>query len=148
MPKINFDRVDDIDDFTPLPDDDYLCKLAEIEEASTQGGDELWKLRFEVIEGEYAGRFIFDNMVFSEKALKRAKLICSRLGLNVSGEIDLTPEMLLNKVCILKVTTEEYEDSEGKTKKRNVVPFAGYERAERECSEVTEDSDSESDLPF
>jgi len=146
MPKIDFANVDDLDDFTPLPDDDYLCKLAEIEEATTQSGDDLWKLRFEVVEGEYAGRYIFDNLVFSAKALKRAKLICSRLGIDVSGEVDLTPELLLNKVCILTVTTEEYEDSEGKTKKRNVVPFAGYERAEGR--EAEDSDDSEEALPF
>jgi hypothetical protein len=147
MPKIDFSKIDDVQDFSPLPDGKYLCRLTEIEEASTQYGDEMWKLRFEVIQGEHIGRFIFDNMVFSEAALKRVKLICSRLGLDVSGEIDLTPSLLEGRKCYVSVLTEEYEDNEGNIKKRNIVPFAGYERATDTGEDIAED-DSEEDLPF
>ncbi len=128
MPKINFSKVDDVHDFSPIPPGKYLCRLAEIEESSTQHGDEMWKLRFEVAEGQYVGRYIYDNMVFSDQALKRVKLICSRLGLDTSREIDLTPKLLEGRTCILTVEVEDYEDHEGKTKKRNTVAFAGYER--------------------
>ena len=48
MPKIDFNNVDDIQDFSPLPEDKYLCRVAEVEEATTQYGDEMWKLRFVV----------------------------------------------------------------------------------------------------
>ena len=88
----------------------------------------MWKLRFEVAEGEYARRYIYDNMIFSDAALKRVKLICSRLGLDTSREIDLTPKLLEGRTCILTVEIEDYEDQEGKIKKRNIVSFAGYER--------------------
>ena len=152
MPKIDFSQIDDVKDFSPLPDGDYLCRLSEIEESTTQYDDELWKLKFEVAEGEYTGRYIFDNLVFSEAALKRVKLICSRLGLNVSGEIDLTPGMIEGRTCYLTVEIEEYEDSEGRIKKRNVVPFAGYERAdgaETDTEESVEEEDSEENaMPF
>ena len=33
MPKIDFSKVDDVQDFSPLPDGKYLCKVSEIEEA-------------------------------------------------------------------------------------------------------------------
>ena len=149
MPKIDFSNIDDVQDFTPLPDGEYLCRLAEIEEASTYNGDEMWKLKFEVINGEYTGRYIFDNMVFSEAALKRVKLICSRLGIDVSGEVDLTPSMLEGATCFITTEIEEYEDNEGKIKPRNVVPFAGYERADAVSSESAGDSGlSEEKLPF
>lgn len=149
MPKVDFSKVDDVQDFSPLPDGKYLCQVSEIEEATTQYDDEMWKLKFEVVEGEHKGRFIFDNLVFSEAALKRAKLICSRLGLDVSGEVELTPSMLKGRRCYLSVLTEEYEDSEGKTKKRNVVPFAGYEKVKgnTEASQSSDD-DSEENMPF
>ncbi len=129
MPKVDFSHIDDVQDFTPIPAGKYLCKLVEIEEATTQYGDEMWKMRFQVVEGKHTGRYVFDNLVFSEAALKRVKLVCARLGLNVAGELDLTPELLKNRTCFLTVQTEEYEDDEGKQKMRNVVPFAGYESA-------------------
>ena len=94
MPTIEFDKVDDVLDFTPLPDGKYCCTVADVEEAKTQYGDEMWKLRFRVSEGQYKGRYIFDNMIFSTPGLKRVKLICSRLGLDVSGKSDLTPDLI------------------------------------------------------
>jgi len=150
MPKIDFSKVDDARDFSPVPAGKYLCRLSEIEEASTQHGDEMWKLRFEVVKGPYAGRFIFDNLVFSEAALKRVKLICSRLGLDVSKELDLTPDLIKGRVAILTVDIQPYEDAEGRTKQRNTVPFAGYERASESDAPPAGagEDDGEEHLPF
>jgi hypothetical protein len=148
MPKIDFSKVDDVQDFSPLPDGKYLCKVSEIEEATTQYDDEMWKLRFEVVEGKHVGRIIFDNLVFSEAALKRAKLICSRLGLDVSAEIELTPKLLQDRKCYVSVVTEDYQDDEGNPKKRNIVPFAGYERADTGGEGSKKDDSNEEHLPF
>ena len=154
MPKIDFSTVEDAQDFSPLPEGKYLCRVAEVEEASTQYGDEMWKLRFVVAKGPCQGRYIFDNLVFSEAALKRVKLVCSRLGLDVSGEVELTPSLIKGKACYVTVETEEYEDAEGATKVRNVVPFAGYERADwtkvgpPKETPATNGDISEEDLPF
>ena len=130
MPKIDFSTVEDVQDFTPLPKGKYRCQLVEVEEATTQSGYEMWKIRFEVTEGEFNGRFIFDNLFFSDKGLKRTKLLCNRLGLDVSGELDLTPDKIKGLACYVEVDVEEYEDSNGQTKPRNVVPFAGFHRVE------------------
>ena len=137
MPKIDFNKIDDVVDFSPLPPGKYLCKLADIEEASTQNGDEMWNLRFQVMEGESVGRYVFDRLVFSAAALKRVKLVCSRLGLNVDGEMDLTPQMIIGRSCLLAVQNEEYEDGEGTKKMRNVVPFAGYEKTDKAPTQGT-----------
>ena len=134
-----------------MPAGKYLCRLVGLEEASTQNGDEMWKLRFEVIKGPSAGRLIFDNMVFSDAAIKRVKLICSRLGLDVSKELDLTPELIKGRVALLTVDVEPYEDAEGRTKQRNTVPFAGYERASESDAPPADaggEDDNEEHLPF
>ena len=143
MPKINFDDVPDAEDYTPVPKGRYLCRVAEVHEDVTQSGDEMWHLWLEIAQGDHAGRFLFDNMVFSEKALKRVKLICSRLGLDVSGEIDLVPEMITDHMCWVIADVEEYEDAAGQLKRRNFVPFAGYERYTE-----SEKSQNDDDLPF
>ena len=86
-----------------------------------------------------------------EAALKRAKLICSRLGLDVSKELDLTPELIKGRVAMLTVDIEPYEDAEGRTKQRNVVSFAGYERASESDTPPaagTGEDDGEEHLPF
>lgn len=148
MPKVDFTKVDDVQDFTPIPDGKYPCRLADIEEARTHSGDEMWRMRFQVAEGPHAGRIVFDNLVFSDAAMKRVKLICSRLGIDVSGELDLEPGMLKGRTCLLTVQTEEYEDNEGRPRKRNVVPFAGYERSDGPAKAASQEDDGEESLAF
>jgi len=146
MPQVDFDKIDDPNDFTPLPDGDYDCRLQNIEERTTKSGDEMWGLEFVVTSGQYEGRKIFDNMPFSEKALGRVKLICSRLGLDTSKPMFLRPSMLLDRKCIVTVIQEEYEDENGQKKPRNTVPFAGYTKIENGESETSQKVGS--DLPF
>jgi hypothetical protein len=147
MPKINFDEIEDVQDFSPIPGGRYLCRLVEVEESKTQYDDEMWNVRFEVIEGEHKGRAVFDRMIFSQAAIKRVKLICSRLGLDVSGPMNLTPEMVKGKTCHLTVQVEEYLDEGQNPKKRNVVPFAGYEKADKAAPAQAPGADSEEE-PF
>jgi len=129
-PRINFDTVDALSDFAPLPDGEYLCSLSDIEMDATRAGDPMWKLRWTVETGEFAGRLLFDNLVFSAKALPRVKLICDSCGLDVSGEIDLEPAMLLEKRARISTYIEEYVDDRGTNKACNRIPFGGYSSAD------------------
>jgi hypothetical protein len=150
MPRIDFSKIDDIQDFSPLPAGQYLCRLVEVKLASTISGDEMWKIRFTVESGEYSGRCIFDNLVFSPAAMKRVKLICSRLGLDTSRELVLEPSSIIGRTAYVSVEIEEYEDQEGNTKKRNVVPFAGYDRVDGHTATTRESGkdDEAEKLPF
>lgn len=154
MPEIDFSTVDEAGDFSPLPEGKYLSLLESVDDTQrTQYDDEMWRMKFKVVEGEYKNRYIFDNMVFSEKAMSRVKLICSRMGLDVSGAVELTSDLLIGRTVIIEVTVEEYTDEQEVTKKRNTVLFAGYERAEEGTGEGKEEGEEssdegESDMPF
>jgi len=150
MPIIDFDAIPDADDFSPLPNGTYLCILDQVVEATTKDGkNELWKLEWVVISGEYADRKIFDNMVFSEKAMPRVKLICSRLGINTTGQVNLMPDELRGKTARVLVTIEEYTNDKGETRKRNSVPFAGYERInDNDAPEVEGKGFGDDEVPF
>ena len=126
MPKIDFRPVSGVADFAPLPDGEFLGRLIDIEIDRTKSGDEMWKLKWQVEGGEHNGRFLFDNMVFSIKAMPRVKLICSICGLDVSGELDLEPSMLFDKRAMISTYQEEYEDERGQKKLVNRIPFDGY----------------------
>jgi hypothetical protein len=127
MPKVDFSTVEDAKSFTPVPAGSYAVDVDSIEGTYTSGGDEMWKMRLKVLDGPHAGRFLFDNLVFSQRAMKRVKLICSKLGLETSGEVDLTPRMLRGKTCRVTVEVEDFVDDEGREKQRNNIPYAGYE---------------------
>lgn len=126
MPRIDFPSISDTADFAPLPDGDYVCQLADIEVDHTKAGDEMWKLRWAVQNGEFAGRLIFDNLVFSQKALSRVKFVCGVCGIDTSSAVDLDPSMLLDKRALVSTYQEEYSDGQGRAKVANRVPFEGY----------------------
>jgi hypothetical protein len=126
MPKINFANVSAVSAFAPLPADDYVCRMGDIETDVTRSGDTMWKLRWTVESGEHAGRILFDNLVFSARAMPRVKLVCESCGLDVSGELDLEPTVLMDKRARVTTYIEEYCDEQGVTKARNRVPFDGY----------------------
>ena len=86
----------------------------------------MWKLRWAIEGGEHQGRLLFDNMVFNDRAMPRVKLICNVLGLDVSGEVDLEPEMLIGRRAMIETYIEEYTDSNGAQKARNAIPWDGY----------------------
>ncbi|MCP4573815.1 MAG: DUF669 domain-containing protein [bacterium] len=134
MPRINFDQVNDVDEYSPIPDGEHVVRVVDIESDTTRAGDEMWKLRLQVDGGEHDGRLIFDNLVFSTKAMSRVKLICSSFGLDVSGAVDLDPTMLLEKRALVTTYQEEYEDDRGQAKVANRIPFDGYDRVPGESS--------------
>lgn len=140
MPKVDWDSVPDNKDFSPLPDGQYCCVLNDIGAGVTRNNDEMWKLKFKVTEGKHSGRLIFDNMIFSEKAMPRVKLIASRLGFKAVGESELTPELIMGSKVMITVFTEDYIDNNDVKKKRNVVPYNGYDK----CDGKSDDDD----LPF
>ena len=127
MPKIDFPNISDIADFSPVPEDQYLCCLIDLETDLTKSGDEMWKLRWKIEGGEHDGRLLFDNMVFTPKAISRVKFICICCGLDVSEEMDLDPSMLLDRRALVEAYQEEYEDDKGQKKVRNCIPYDGYD---------------------
>jgi hypothetical protein len=127
MPKIDFSTIEDAKTFTPVPEGSYHCEVASVEQTTTGKGAEMWKLKLKVLEGENAGRLVFDQLVFSAAAMKRVKLVCSRLGLDTSGELDLTPAMLRGRSALVTVQIEEYVDDDGRERSRNKIPFDAYE---------------------
>lgn len=128
MPKID-SGASDVQDFTPPPPGKYLVQIVDIEAKFTNGGDEMWNIELEITQGEHAGKKLFDNMIFSVKAMPRAKMICSRFGLDVNKDFDLKEEMLLNHQAIATVDRiEEYEGQNG-IRRNAKIAYAGYEPA-------------------
>jgi len=126
MPKVDFDQVPDSTDFNPIPEGDYLCTIDSVEKSETRHGDEMWKIRLAVLDGEHKGRFIFDNLPFSARGLPRVKAFCAAIGVDISGTVELTPTFVENRTCIVSVEIEDYIDRHGNAKQSNSVLFDGY----------------------
>jgi len=61
-----------------------------------------------------------------KKGYKRAKLIFSRLGLDMTGNVDVKKADIMGKHVLVNVEIEECE-FEGKKFLNNKIPFAGYQ---------------------
>ena len=114
-------------DRQPLPAGAYECVIDEVVEAMSRGGHEMLKLHFRVERGPYAGRIIFDKLVGSPAAMRRVQLLCDVLGIDTDGKFNLTPAMLLNKRCIVRIYVASFEGADGTTRRGNTVLFDGFE---------------------
>lgn len=65
MAKFGFDvsevEIDAPVSRDPVPPGDYVLRALEAEEKTTASGGTMIKVKFEVVEGEYAGRWIWNN---------------------------------------------------------------------------------------
>ena len=147
MPKINFDEIPDHGNgFRLAPEGQYLARVKNVEEKNTRNGDLMWSILLEIAKGDFSGTWVYDNLVFSHKALSRVKMVCKALGLETKGEVDLRKEAFIGRSCLIDVGIKEFNGKE-----RNNVSFDGYHSADKpegvpSASELY--GDSTEDLPF
>lgn len=129
MPRIDARNVDEASDFTPIPEGEYPSEVDEVEVKKTKSGDEMWSIRWTVFEGQYTGRSFYDNLVFSEAALSRVKLVAKRVArLDVdSGPFDFEPDDLNGKRAMVDVEINTYKDKDGKERTNNKPKYGGYD---------------------
>lgn len=140
MPEVPFGEVSETENFSPIPEGKYICKIADVKKEITKNNNEVWKLTLEVVEGEYKGRKIFDNLVFTEKAYSRIKKLYSAIGgYDLAQARDCETSDILDQVVLVDTCIENYQDNNGNAKSINKVTFAGYESATDPSDLVGED---------
>lgn len=99
MPRVAFGQVEDHKEFEPIPIGKHPCVVAvtnvqtdsegnPMKDAEgnpairhTNAGDESWNVKATILDGKHIGGFLFDNLSFGAKAVKRVKVIFSRAGI-------------------------------------------------------------------
>lgn len=145
MVKFDFSKVEEVEDFVSVPDGDYACRVAEVRERKGEDGVDRWSIRLEVDDGPFAGRTAaWDNLNWSEKGVRRVKMILGRLGFPVQGEIDVNPEDLIGRRAIVTIQAQEYQDQQtGRRIVRSQVPYMGYQEVQP-APEIARDEE----MPF
>lgn len=128
-------------DFTPIPADDYLLQLVQAELKDTAGG-KMVSARFEVIEGDYKGRNIFENFNLQHKshqtveiALRQVKqwVKACRINPNQRLTMKLIHELegieFIGTVYIQKDKTGQY-GPQNRIRKYQESPFAMNKKPE------------------
>lgn len=133
MPKIKWDDVEELD-FTPIPEGKYVVEIDDVKIDKTKAGDEMWKVRFNVIgpvgeKPKFAGRKLFTNLVDNEGGHGNFKKIYSAI---FGTKLPKTQERgdILNEKLVVDVTIGEYNG-----KPNNQIPYAGFHKLEEDDEE-------------
>lgn len=86
----------------------HTAKIVEILEKTSQGGDDMLQVAFEIIKGDDKGSRVFENFVLTDKALWKLKSCLQALGMKADGKLVLDLDKLIGKVCDIEVFHEEY----------------------------------------
>lgn len=134
--KLDFTNVES---FAKAAEGRHRVKIVEINEQTSQGGDDMLVFVFEVIKGESKGARVYENCVLTDKALWKLQQILQAIGIKCDGKVALDLDKLIGKICEIDVFHEEYE---GRTRAR----IGEFFKATSAKSNDDEDVDDEDDI--
>ena len=86
----------------------HVAKLIQIDEGTTQAGDDMLKATFEVTQGDSKGARVFDNFTLTDKALWKLKLFLTSIGVKSEGKVVIELDRLVGKSVNIEVGNEDY----------------------------------------
>lgn len=134
--KLDFTNVES---FAKAAEGRHRVKIVEINEQTSQGGDDMLVFVFEVIKGESKGARVYENCVLTDKALWKLQQILQAIGIKCDGKVALDLDKLIGKICEVDVFHEEYE---GRTRAR----IGEFFKVTSAKSSDDEDVDDEDDI--
>lgn len=103
--KVDFTGVEA---FQRVSEGIHHAKISDIQEKTSQGGDSMLQVAFEVTAGEDKGNKVFDNLVLTDKALWKFKSLLQIIGMKCDGKVAVDLDKLIGKALDINVTHEEY----------------------------------------
>ena len=139
--KLDFTGVES---FQRAAEGEHLCKIAQVDEKTSQSGNDMIVVAFEVIKGESKSARVYENYPLIDTALWKLKGLLQAIGMKADGKVQLDLDKLVGKTCIVGVKHEEYE---GKTRARvdyiNRVSSVDTDDDDDEDVDDTEDEDEQ-----
>lgn len=103
--KVDFTGVEA---FQRVSEGVHHAKISDIQEKTSQGGDSMLQVAFEVTSGEDKGNKVFDNLVLTDKALWKFKSLLQVLNMKCDGKVAVYLDKMIGKALDINVTHEEY----------------------------------------
>lgn len=116
----------------------HRAKISEIQKKTSQGGDQMLQVAFEVIKGDDKGNKVFDSLVLTDKALWKFKSLLQVLNMKCEGKVAVDLDNMIGKVLDINVIHEEYN---GVTRAK----ISEYTKANDSKSSVDDDDDEDED---
>lgn len=119
MPSIDWKNVTE-NEFVLLPEGDYTVVIESVEIKQTTKQDEMWRLKMNITEGQFAGQKIFTNLIFNEGGYGNIKKLYSVIFGSKLPKNCETSDIIDEKITVSVVHTEY----NGKTYAN--VAYAGF----------------------
>jgi len=112
MPKVNLDfNIENASSgFEPLPADQYPAKIIKSELATSQAGNPVIKIQWEITDGEFTGRKLFDTIPLQIDW--RVKPYAELIGLSSGSELDT--DDFIGAEAILQVKIRPADEKAGR----------------------------------
>jgi hypothetical protein len=153
MPNFDMTKHDasKVGQFRIIKPGKYLVRVFECSNTYPDGGPrqskegaEMWQLDM-VIEqegSEFYGQHFRDNIVWSQKAGDRAKLIFTAFGIDATANREYRTDELKEQYAVVTIEgSRTFKDKEGKTTEYPTVAYSGYESASGPIKPITKDEE-------
>ena len=101
-------------EFTPLPAGDYRVKVANVEKKTSQSGNDYICMVMEVIDGEFTGRNIYNNLYLTvktaENSVKRIYKMAEFAGITLTPCTDIDSVVTFCKQMLDKCFEVTYDE--------------------------------------
>lgn len=123
----------------------HKCKITKVEETSSQGGNDMFKVTFEVVAGPSKGCRVIENYPLIDTALWKLKSLLQAIGMKAEGRVQVDLDRMEGKVLEIEVFYEEYQgqDRAKVSETRKYVDKSDDDDDEDETEDVEEPEDDD-----
>lgn len=131
----DFDGVkEQTEEFVLVAEGEYRAVITKVDTVKTGSGYPMAKTVFKIVEGEYEGKTLYDNIVFCEKMKGRNKHFLRLINQPHEGQFKVNTDDWMGQEVKVKVRHETYQgrkrakisfylDVVSEAEKNNEVPF-------------------------
>lgn len=116
-----FNQAKAADDFAPLPRGEYIARIIDGALSTAKTGTPSYKLTFQVVEGEYAGRRFWHDIYLTEAAIPMAKRDLGKLAVTDLAQLDSPLPAGIKCKVQLALRKEEDGTDRNKVKRFDVI---------------------------
>ena len=107
--KVDFTGVEA---FNKPAEGKHKAKISKVEETTSQGGNDMFKVTFEVVAGPSKGCRVIENYPLIDTALWKLKSLLQAIGMKADGRVQIDLDKMEGKVLEINVYYEDYNGQE------------------------------------
>lgn len=142
--KIDFTGVES---FNKPAEGVHKAKITKVEETTSQGGNEMFRITFKVVSGPSKDCVVVENYPITDTALWKLKSLLQAIGMKAEGRVQIDLDKMEGKTLEIEVYYEEYNGQDrakiSETRKLVAVSPSDEDDDEDEELDVDEEEDEE-----